>query len=98
MAWRSSVPLRIAPQPAFWAFAGAMGIITSYANSGTAQGSAAPGELGRASASKFRRMPMRSTPTETAPTWLKVFECFASTGVNTPETMFPMVPDGGPAI
>ena len=43
------------------------GYINSYANKRTAQGSVAPGELGRASASKFRRMPMRPAPTETAP-------------------------------
>ena len=43
------------------------GYINSYANKRTAQGSVAPDELGRASASKFRRMPMRPAPTETAP-------------------------------
>ena len=29
------------------------------------------------------------------PTWLKVFDYFASTGVNTPETMFPTPVVGG---
>jgi hypothetical protein len=28
----------------------------------------------------------------------KIASIFARTGVNTPETMFPMVPDGGPAF
>src|SRR5260370_37188521 len=42
--------------------------------------------------SKFRCM--RSTPTEIQSMSENDFECFASTGVNTPETMFP---NSGPA-
>ena len=42
--------------------------------------------------SKFRCM--RSTPTEIESTNEKDFECFASTGVNAPGTMFPKLQNG----
>jgi hypothetical protein len=41
---------------------------------------------------------VRSTPTEIESSKEGDLERFARTGVNTRETMFPMAPDGGPAI
>jgi hypothetical protein len=51
----------------------------------------------------LRRMPCRSRalssmPADTARVSWKFFVCLESTGLNTPETMFPMVLDGGPTI
>jgi hypothetical protein len=64
--------------------AGAMGIYHQLFEQRHSASCAGTRRTGRASASKSRRMPMRSTPTESAPTWLKV-----------PWSEFPTVPAPG---